>query len=80
MSKPPLEKFAEPSAYEVAGTMKVSGRPSDYEDFMADEGVPVHRSAGFWDVRDLELGDWAPLGGRGAYLVPDNTADRAVAR
>lgn len=71
----PLEKFAEPAGDQLAGTMKVNRRPSPYENFMIEEGIPVHRAGGFLDVRDLELGDWARVGGRGAYLVPDNTVD-----
>lgn len=40
-----------------------------YEKYMQGEGLPVHRdAAGFPDVRKLALGDWARLGGRGAFI------------
>ena len=40
-----------------------------YEDYMAAQAVPIHRGhTGFSDVRTLELGDWARLGARGAFI------------
>ncbi len=40
-----------------------------YEEYMAEEGLPVYRGvSGFPDVRLLELGAWKRLGGAGAFI------------
>jgi mannose-6-phosphate isomerase-like protein (cupin superfamily) len=59
---------------------KVLGRTSwprpatEYEKFCEAEGVPIHRDLiGVDDVRSLPLGDWARLGGRGAFIDLDGT-------
>jgi mannose-6-phosphate isomerase-like protein (cupin superfamily) len=40
-----------------------------YEEYMAEEGLPIHRGvSGFADVRLLELGAWKRLGGGGAFI------------
>ena len=44
---------------------------SPYEQFMIDEGVPVHRSIGFSDTRDLKRSPWARMGGLGAFIELD---------
>lgn len=68
-------KFVEPHADETAGTMTITRPTSAYERYMAGEGIPIHAGPGFHDVRELELKDWSRVGGRGAFLVPDNTVD-----
>ncbi|MBM2812816.1 MAG: hypothetical protein HW416_3575 [Chloroflexi bacterium] len=41
---------------------------STYERWIRDEGVPVIRGHGIQDLRDVELGEWKRLGGKGAYI------------
>jgi hypothetical protein len=41
--------------------------PTAYESFCDAQGVPVYRGMlGVRDVKELELGPWARMGGRGA--------------
>jgi len=42
-----------------------------YEQWMAREGVPVHRGYGFPDVRALEVKPWERMGARGALIDLD---------
>jgi mannose-6-phosphate isomerase-like protein (cupin superfamily) len=43
--------------------------PTPYELYMDEQGVPVYRGIfGVRDVRDLALGDWRRMGGRGAFI------------
>jgi mannose-6-phosphate isomerase-like protein (cupin superfamily) len=44
---------------------------SPYEQFMADEGIPVHRGIGFRDTRDLKRAHWRRMGGPGAFIELD---------
>jgi mannose-6-phosphate isomerase-like protein (cupin superfamily) len=62
------EAFVEPSGTEFAGTTRFVVPESPYDSFIRDEAVPVHRGIGVHDCRDVELGDWARTGGRGAYI------------
>ncbi|NIO12014.1 MAG: cupin, partial [Deltaproteobacteria bacterium] len=39
-----------------------------YESFVEDEGIPIVRGLGVYDVRDVTLGPWKRTGGNGAYL------------
>lgn len=80
MNQPRLNELAtpgfnEPIGDEPAGTMSLRRAESAYERFMTAQGVPIYAAAGFHDVRELALGDWPRIGGRGAYLVLDNTID-----
>jgi quercetin dioxygenase-like cupin family protein len=43
-------------------------RESTYEKFLRAEGLPVLRGYGVRDVGTIDLGPWARLGGRGAYI------------
>ena len=72
-AKPDL--FQEPEGDKPAGTMQLRRAESTYERFMKAQGVPIYSGAGFRDVCELELGDWERIGGRGAFLVLDNTID-----
>ncbi|MFQ6030929.1 MAG: cupin domain-containing protein [Dehalococcoidia bacterium] len=67
-------KFQEPKAGELAGTTKWKRPASGYELFMQEEGIPVHRGIGAYDVRNLTLGPWKRLGGRGIFLCLDGLA------
>jgi len=51
----------------------VEARPSPYEAWQQQEGVPVYRAQYVESLHTLELGPWARKGGRGAYL---NLADQ----
>jgi len=52
----------------TAGAGLVGGRGGPYEQWQAEEGVPVYRSYYVSDMYTLELGDWPRKGGKGAYL------------
>jgi len=53
------------------------GRPhTPYESFIEDEGVPIVRGLGVYDVRDMDLGPWKRTGGSGAYLELDGLGNR----
>lgn len=63
------EKFVPPTDEgEFTGSRTFKSPKQPYDVFMESEGVPLHRDIGYRDVRDLELGDWERLGGRGAYI------------
>jgi len=70
MSNGKLE-FHEPSSDEPAGYKVYKRSHSPYERFMEEEGIPIHRGIGVRDTRDLPLGDWRRLGGRGSFLYLD---------
>jgi quercetin dioxygenase-like cupin family protein len=64
------ELFSEPSSEnQRAGLQTGKAQLTAYEKFLESEGIPVHRAIGFRDVRELELGPWARLGGNGAYMA-----------
>ena len=42
--------------------------PTDYESFIAEEGIPIVHGLGVYDVRDVTLGPWKRMGGQGAFL------------
>ena len=53
------------------------GRPAlPYEKFIEQEGVPIIRGLGVYDVRALDLGNWPRMGGKGAYLELDGLQNR----
>ncbi|OGQ80283.1 MAG: hypothetical protein A3F90_10580 [Deltaproteobacteria bacterium RIFCSPLOWO2_12_FULL_60_19] len=43
-------------------------RKTAYERWIEQEGIPVVAGYGVRDVRELALGPWKRLGGRGAYV------------
>lgn len=67
--------FAEPTGTAVAGTMRVERPPTPYQRYVEGQGIPVFEGPGVHDVRELDLGDWPRVGGRGAFIMLDNTAD-----
>ncbi len=72
MAATDAELFVEPSGEaERAGLRSWQRELTHYQRFMAEEGVPVYPGIGFHDVRELELGDWPRMGGRGAFLYLD---------
>lgn len=58
----------EPEAGARAGHGKFSQPLSDYDKFMADDGIPVFRGLGLRSVKDLDLQPWPRMGGRGHYI------------
>jgi quercetin dioxygenase-like cupin family protein len=58
----------EPSATQKAGLGKFTRPPMPYDQFMADEGIPVHRDIGVRRVQDLPLKPWKRMGGNGTYI------------
>ena len=62
-------EFREPTSDgEAAGYLTYKRIKSPYELYMEEEGIPVFRGIGVRDTRDLPLGDWKRLGGRGCFL------------
>lgn len=49
------------------------GFKTTYQQFLEKEGLPVIRAFHIEDIRDVELGPWNRLGGRGAYLNLEGT-------
>jgi quercetin dioxygenase-like cupin family protein len=66
-----LEDYVEPEDDTNKGLKKWERQKSGYEQFMAGEGIPVYRGIGVYDVRELELGDWARRDARGSFLLLD---------
>ena len=64
-------QFNEPKENEVAGYHFYKRSKSPYERFIAEEGIPIVRGIGVYDTREVELGAWKRLGGRGAFLYLD---------
>lgn len=72
--------FHEPQGEEeVAGHLRYERVVSPYERFMEEEGIPIYRNAiGVYDVRELPLGPWKRLGGRGSYIYLLGTTGRGT--
>lgn len=60
--------FQEPTGEEPAGYRIFQRQKSPYEIYMEEEGIPIFRGIGVYDVRDLPMGKWDRLGGRGTFL------------
>lgn len=63
--------FTEPTGDEPAGYHVYKRTRSPYERYMEEEGIPIYRGIGVYDTRDLPLGKWDRLGGRGTFLHLD---------
>src|SRR5205823_6132899 len=62
----------EPSGEDgAAGYLVYKRSKSPYERFIEEEGIPIFRGIGVHDVRELPLGAWRRLGGRGSFLYLD---------
>ena len=48
-----------------------------YEEFIEEEGVPIVRGLGVYDVRKLDLTPWRRMGGNGAYLELSGLGNKA---
>jgi hypothetical protein len=61
-------EFHEPTGHDPAGHHIYKRSHSPYERFIEEEGIPIFRGIGVRDTRELPLGKWERLGGRGIYL------------
>lgn len=68
-------EFHEPTGDEPAGLHRYHRSKSPYERFIEEENIPIVRGIGVYDTRQVELGPWERLGGRGAYLFLDGIQD-----
>jgi mannose-6-phosphate isomerase-like protein (cupin superfamily) len=66
-----MAEFREPSGTEFAGHYTYKQSLSPYELYVRGEGIPIVRGIGVYDSREVELGDWPRVGGRGAFLYLD---------
>src|SRR5689334_12141748 len=65
-------EFTAPTSEESpAGHLIYKRSHSPYERFVESEGIPIVRGVGVYDTREVELGSWERVGGRGAYLFLD---------
>jgi len=62
------EHWIEPERGKKAGFGKFKKLATPYDRFMEAEGIPVYRELGVRDIRDLPLGPWKRVGGRGSYI------------
>ena len=67
-------EYEEPKGEEFGGYSRYRLPLSPYERFLKEEEVPVFRGIGVYDVRQLSLGPWKRLGGRGIFLQLDGCA------
>ena len=61
----------EDTTYAGTTTYRRPSRP--YDRFMAEQALPIYRSLGVRNVRELELKPWPRMGGRGAFIQTDGT-------
>lgn len=66
-----MTSWVEPTGEELAGVERYKRPKSPYERYMAEEGIPIVTGIGVYDTREVPLGPWARLGGRGAFLDLD---------
>ena len=62
-------EWKEPTGHDPAGYHVYKRSRSPYERFIEREGIPIYRGIGVYDTRELPLGKWERLGGRGTYLL-----------
>jgi quercetin dioxygenase-like cupin family protein len=58
----------EPAGPTTAGLSRFRRPRTVYDQFMADEGVPILRGPAIASLLDVPLAPWARLGGRGSYI------------
>lgn len=63
-----MTTYREPVGSEKAGYLHYKQPPSPFENFMKEEGIPIYRGIGVYDSRQLPLGRWERMGGRGSYI------------
>ncbi|HEX3244440.1 MAG TPA: cupin domain-containing protein [Chloroflexota bacterium] len=65
--------YEEPTGNTIAGRMSYKRQPAFYEQFMAEQNIPVVRGIGIRDSREVDLAPWERMGGRGAFIQFDGT-------
>jgi quercetin dioxygenase-like cupin family protein len=65
--------YEEPTGDQRAGLAHYKRPPSAFENFVKEEGIPVYKGIGVRDSRELPLGPWKRLGGRGSYIQLSGT-------
>lgn len=55
----------------IAGIQKYQRAATPYEVFMEEEGIPIVRGIGVYDIRELTLAPWKRLGGNGSFIALD---------
>lgn len=68
-------QWQEPSGDQPAGLYTYRPPKSPYERYMQEEGIPIFRGIGIYDTRELTLGKWERLGGRGCFLDLEGIED-----
>jgi quercetin dioxygenase-like cupin family protein len=63
--------FEEPEGDQPLGHHRYRRPPTAYEQFMKEEEIPIFKGIGVYDLRQLELGPWKRMGGRGSFLYLD---------
>lgn len=63
----------EPGEGQKSGWGEWKTPPTPYDRFMEGEGIPIYREIGVRTVKDLPLGDWERLGGRGTFIQTEGT-------
>ena len=66
--KAPLGEWREPEGGKNAGIGSWNRPNSPYDNYMEQEGVPVHRGIGVQRVQDLPMKAWQRLGGKGSFI------------
>ena len=59
---------------QAIGRFRWSREATPYEVFMSEQGVPVVRGMGVYDVRDVTLAPWKRMGGQGAFIELDGAS------
>ena len=74
------EQFHAPhNEEEVAGRLRYRQAPTPYEQFMAEQEIPVHSEViGVRDSRDLVRAPWKRMGGQGAFIYMRGTTGRGM--
>jgi len=58
----------EPNGDMYAGSAAWRRRPTPYDTFMAEQGIPIIRDISIPCLQNVALGNWERMGGRGAFI------------
>ncbi len=61
-------RFLEPAGEEQVGRKLFKRLPTAYEKFMAEQDIPIFHGIGIYDVRQLPMGPWRRMGGKGSFI------------
>lgn len=71
------KEFVEPKGEDLRAGLRTWKIPDTYYDrFMDEEGIPVYRGIGMYDLRDIPRRPWKRMGGLGTYIQLDGTDGR----